>query len=904
MSCPLAPAGEGRARRPCVAGGGDAAGPCKPPPSRPSPQTDCANYIRLLHPYNRTHLLACGTGAFHPVCAFVYVGHRGEVGTWLGAASSACLSPSSSFPGVLGRVGMLDLVFAPARNRPRVALALPHLSGHCVPLVAAAWVAFPPLPVPSLSHSVWTMPAGLGGQGAPVTPRSLGGGHNGARQARGPLQLPRVLVEQPANPAPAGGHQLSPKAQAPAPGPFRHAGEPASRAGTGVSPRWAPRRVPLTAALSPTPACLQPGSRHRGERPGQVPARARRRVRQHSHRWVAVPGDLGVPGAGTGAGPRATIWGWPGALRVSLPGGELYAGLTADFLGRDPGIFRSTGTRSALRTEVDQRLLNDPKFVAAYLIPDNDDRDNDKAYFFFTEKVVEADGKEHAVVSRVARVCVNDAGGQRVLVNKWSTFNKARLVCSVPGPGGIDTHFDELEDVFLLRTRDGKSPEIYALFSTVSHIFRGSAVCVYRMADIREVFNGPFAHRESPLHQWAAYEGRVPYPRPGVCPSKTTNQPRRPYGTTKDFPDEVLHFARAHPLMHKPVRPRHRRPLLVKTDLQHRLRQLVADRVDAEDGQHDVLFLGTDAGSVLKVVVLQKQNSAVTEDIVLEELQVFKAPVPITQMEISVKRQTLYVGASLGVAQVRLHRCESYGTACAECCLARDPYCAWDGTACTRYVPSGKRRYVRHTSPVYQCLDQNLTVDDFEHVEEKVLYGMEHNSTFLECVPRSPQASVQWFVQRPPDEQRDEVKTDERVLQTERGLLFRQLHSRDAGVYYCKTLEHGFTQTVARTSLQVLRGEQLARASPRQREDERPPCPEPRLAVPAPKAWFKDILHLVSSADRQRVEEQCLRLWCGHRKGKLAKGKHALAGLDAGKKARTAKPQGERIRVPRQAAAT
>lgn len=31
-----------------------------------------------------------------------------------------------------------------------------------------------------------------------------------------------------------------------------------------------------------------------------------------------------------------------------------------------------------------------------------------------------------------------------MLVNKWSTFNKARLVCSVPGPGGIDTYFDEL----------------------------------------------------------------------------------------------------------------------------------------------------------------------------------------------------------------------------------------------------------------------------------------------------------------------------------------------------------------------------------------------------------------------------------------------------------------------------
>lgn len=31
-----------------------------------------------------------------------------------------------------------------------------------------------------------------------------------------------------------------------------------------------------------------------------------------------------------------------------------------------------------------------------------------------------------------------------MLVNKWSTFLKARLVCSVPGPGGAETHFDQL----------------------------------------------------------------------------------------------------------------------------------------------------------------------------------------------------------------------------------------------------------------------------------------------------------------------------------------------------------------------------------------------------------------------------------------------------------------------------
>ena len=37
----------------------------------------------------------------------------------------------------------------------------------------------------------------------------------------------------------------------------------------------------------------------------------------------------------------------------------------------------------------------------------------------------------------------NDVGGQRSLVNKWTTFLKARLVCSVPGAEG-DTNFDQL----------------------------------------------------------------------------------------------------------------------------------------------------------------------------------------------------------------------------------------------------------------------------------------------------------------------------------------------------------------------------------------------------------------------------------------------------------------------------
>lgn len=40
----------------------------------------------------------------------------------------------------------------------------------------------------------------------------------------------------------------------------------------------------------------------------------------------------------------------------------------------------------------------------------------------------------------------NDDGGHCCLVNKWSTFLKARLICSVPGTDGMETHFDELRE--------------------------------------------------------------------------------------------------------------------------------------------------------------------------------------------------------------------------------------------------------------------------------------------------------------------------------------------------------------------------------------------------------------------------------------------------------------------------
>ncbi|XP_008946962.1 PREDICTED: semaphorin-3F-like, partial [Merops nubicus] len=148
------------------------------------------------------------------------------------------------------------------------------------------------------------------------------------------------------------------------------------------------------------------------------------------------------------------------------------------------------------------------------------------------------------------------------------------------------------------------------------------------------VFNGPFAHKEGPNYQWMPYTGKMPYPRPGTCPGGTFTPSMK---STKDYPDEVINFMRAHPLMYHAVYPTHRRPLVVRTNVNYRFTTVAVDQVDAADGRYEVLFLGTDRGTVQKVIVLPRDDTE-TEELMLEEIEVFKVPAPIKTMTISSKR--------------------------------------------------------------------------------------------------------------------------------------------------------------------------------------------------------------------------------------------------------------------------
>uniref|UniRef100_A0A3P8SZ76 Sema domain, immunoglobulin domain (Ig), short basic domain, secreted, (semaphorin) 3B n=1 Tax=Amphiprion percula TaxID=161767 RepID=A0A3P8SZ76_AMPPE len=529
-----------------------------------------------------------------------------------------------------------------------------------------------------------------------------------------------------------------------------------------------------------------------------------------------------------------------------LVGDELYAGVATDLMGRDFTIFRSLGKRPSIRTEQhDSRWLNEPKFVGSFWVPESENPDDDKVFFFFRETAVEAQGLGKSTYSRIGQLCRNDMGGQRSLVNKWTTFLKTRLICSVPGADGSDTYFDELRDVFLLQTRDRKNPLVYTVFSTSSSVFRGSAVCLYSMNDIRRAFLGPFAHKEGPNYQWVPFQGKVPYPRPGMCPSKTFGS----FESTKGFPDDVIQFARHHPLMYNPVYPMSRRPVFVRTSMDYSFTQIAVDRVSAADGQYDVMFIGTDKGTVLKVINVPRESWNNMEELLLEELEVFKDASSIINMQISSKRQQLYVGSDHGLAQVPLHRCSVYGKACAECCLARDPYCAWDGTSCTRYLPNTKRRFrrqdVRNGDPNTLC-----SGDHHKHrVAERKLYGVEGSSTFLECIPKSLQARVTWTFQKHLQNPREE---------TDRGLLIRRVLKRDVGVYQCHAMEHGFTQTLLGITLEVvpstsssvsnLPSDASVRLDPRSGSG--PPTTNQKL-------WYRDFMQLVDHPNLSTVDQIC-----------------------------------------------
>ncbi|NXP67869.1 SEM3D protein, partial [Chloropsis cyanopogon] len=488
-----------------------------------------------------------------------------------------------------------------------------------------------------------------------------------------------------------------------------------------------------------------------------------------------------------------------------LMGGELYSGTSSDFMGSSAAFFRTWvhgAEQSYIRTEQNQdHWLHEPAFVGAYAIPDTYNPHDDKVYIFFRETAMESGQWEqrhiHARVARVCKqgCCPGSSAGRRAAPPPSWLRKGPRHFPAFPAAGS-PAHRQTA--ILASAHRDTESPVL-----PDSGVFSGSAVCVYSMAAVRAAFSGPFAHKEGFDYRWVEYKGRVPYPRPGTCPSETYDPLLQ---STKDFPDELISFMRSHQLMWEPVYPQGRQPVLLRANVPYRLRRLLVHRLDTESRDYDLLFLGTDDGKVLKVA-LAGGVSRGPEVISLEEISVTKVPSPILDMKLSPKRQELFVSSTHGLLQLSLYRCELYGKTCTDCCLARDPYCTWDSKTCAPQLLTEKRRArcqdVLKADPLSQCQD---TAEGTAAVE-KVVFGVEKNSTFLECLARSPQVTLRWLARRGEETAPSEVRNSGHFLVLEQGLLIRQLAREDVGTYECQAVERSFSRLLSRYSLRVIRHE-------------------------------------------------------------------------------------------------
>ncbi|KAM9646598.1 semaphorin-6D isoform 1-T1 [Trichechus inunguis] len=366
--------------------------------------------------------------------------------------------------------------------------------------------------------------------------------------------------------------------------------------------------------------------------------------------------------------------------------GKLYSATVADFLASDAVIYRSMGDGSALRTiKYDSKWIKEPHFLHAMEY-------GNYVYFFFREIAVEHNNLGKAVYSRVARICKNDMGGsQRVLEKHWTSFLKARLNCSVPGDSFF--YFDVLQSITDVIQING-IPTVVGVFTTQLNSIPGSAVCAFSMDDIEKVFKGRFKEQKTPDSVWTAVpEDKVPKPRPGCCAKHGLAEA---YKTSIDFPDETLSFIKSHPLMDSAVPPIAEEPWFTKTRVRYRLTAIAIDHSAGPHQNYTVIFVGSEAGMVLKVLAKTSPFS-LNDSVLLEEIEAYnhakcnaesEEDRKVISLQLDKDNHALYVAFSSCVIRIPLSRCERYGSCKKSCIASRDPYCGWlSQGVCGRVTP-------------------------------------------------------------------------------------------------------------------------------------------------------------------------------------------------------------------------
>ncbi|XP_003475431.1 semaphorin-4A isoform X2 [Cavia porcellus] len=448
-----------------------------------------------------------------------------------------------------------------------------------------------------------------------------------------------------------------------------------------------------------------------------------------------------------------------------LVDGMLYSGTMNNFLGSEPILMRTLGSQPVLKTDTFLPWLHaDASFVAA--IPSTQ-----VVYFFFEETASEFDFFEKLRTSRVAQVCKNDVGGEKLLQRKWTTFLKAQLLCAQPG----QLPFNIIRHAVLLPAGSSTGPRIYAVFTSQWQVggTRSSAVCAFSLSDIENVFKGKYKELNKETSRWTTYRGVETNPRPGSCSVGPSS-------------DKVLTFMKDHFLMDGQVVET---PLLVKSGVEYT--QLAVETAQDLDGHsHVVMYLGTSTGSLHKAVV-SRDNRAY----LVEEIQLFTDPEPVRNLQLAPSQGAVFVGFSGGVQRVPRANCSVYET-CVDCVLARDPHCAWNPESrvcCLLSTPNLKhwKQDMERGNPEWACakgpMGRSHRPQSRPQIIKEVLV-VPNSILELPCPHLSALASYRWS--------HGTGKIPEASSAVYNGSLLLLPQDGVGGLYQCIATENGFSYPV------------------------------------------------------------------------------------------------------------
>ncbi|XP_049736722.1 semaphorin-4A isoform X2 [Elephas maximus indicus] len=444
--------------------------------------------------------------------------------------------------------------------------------------------------------------------------------------------------------------------------------------------------------------------------------------------------------------------------------GMLYSGTMNNFLGSEPILIRTLG-HPVLRTDTFLSWLQpDASFVAA--IPSTQ-----VVYFFFEETASEFDFFEKVRSSRVARVCKNDVGGEKLLQKKWTTFLKAQLLCARHG----QLPFNVIRHAVLLPASSSSVSYVYAVFTSQWQMggTKSSAVCAFSLMDIEKVFEGKYKEMNKETSRWITYMGSEPSPRPGSCSVGPSS-------------DKALTFMKDHFLMDGQVLGT---PVLVKSGVEYT--QLAVETAqDLEGNSHLVMYLGTTTGSLHKVVVSNNSDARL-----VEEIQLFPAPEPVRNLQLASTQGVVFAGFSGGVQRVPRANCSIYES-CMDCVLAQDPHCAWDPESQTcRLLPSpvlsSWKQDIKRGNPKWACatgpVGGNHQPQTRPQIIKEVL-AAPNSILELPCPHLSALASYRWS--------HGIAAVPEASSTIYNGSLLLLLQDGVGGLYQCWATESGFSYPV------------------------------------------------------------------------------------------------------------